>query len=82
MSSGPNSPGRSPDDGDLGRPALELVRLEQEPSADFVPIVRRKIYRRTAASQFVSFTWNVPGVVLRELLTMAVELFKGTKTRA
>jgi hypothetical protein len=69
------------DEGDLGRPAHELVELEQEPSANFVPILRRKIYRRTAASQFVNFTWNVPAIVLREMLAMAVELFKGN-TRA
>jgi hypothetical protein len=65
------------DEGDLGTPARELGNLEQEPSANFVPILRKKIYRRTAASQFVNFTWNVPAVVLREMLAMAVELFKG-----
>lgn len=74
--SDPPSPG-SPDENDLGTPARELVQFEAEPSTSFVPIVRRKIYRRTAASQFVSFTWNVPVMVLRELLTFGIELIKG-----
>lgn len=74
--------GRQPEEIDLGVPARELGQLEQEPTTDFVPIVRRKIYRRTAASQFVNFAWNVPGVVLRELLMMTVELFKGTRMRS
>lgn len=83
MSPDSNQPGSSQhDDNDLGTPARELVLLEQETTGNFVPVVRRKIYRRTAASQFVNFTWNVPGLVLRELLNMAVQLIKGTKTNA
>ena len=81
MSPGPNDLGSSqPDENDLGMPARELANLEEESARDFVPFVRRKIYRRTAASQFVNFTWNVSGLVLRELLTIAVELIKSTKT--
>jgi hypothetical protein len=78
------SDSREPDteDTNLGSPARELAQLEQEPSSDFVPIVRRKIYRRTAASQLVNFTWEVPVIVLREMLQIAVGLLKGTKTRA
>lgn len=66
-----------PGENDLGTPARELGQLEAEPSTSFVPTVRCKIYRRTAASQFVNFTWNVPAMVLRELLAFGIELLKG-----
>ena len=70
------------DEFDLGRPARELAELGEEPSVSFVPMLRRKIYRRTAASQFVNFTWNMPAVVLRELWGMAIELLKSNSPRA
>jgi hypothetical protein len=77
----PPKPG-APDDNDLGAPAHQLVQLEVEPSTNFFPIVRRKIYRRTAASQFVNFTWNVPAMVLRELLAMGIDLIKEVGNKA
>jgi len=67
------------DDHESGMPVRELETLEDEPSVNFVPLVRRRIYRRTAASQFVNFTWKVPAMLLRELLGMAADLLKGSK---
>lgn len=49
------------------QPLRILTEQEMETSADFVAKVQRKIHRRSAASQYVSFTWNVPKVVLIEL---------------
>ena len=78
----PDSGAPQNDEFELGPPARELAELGEEPSANFVPVLRRKIYRRTAASQFVNFTWNVPAVVFRELWGMAIELFKSSGPRA
>ena len=81
MSPDSNDPNLSPlGESDLGLPAVELGELEQEPTIDLVPIVRRKIYRRTAASQFVNFSWGVPAMLIREFLILAADLFKGSKT--
>lgn len=47
---------------------VELLREQEwETSPDFVAKVHRKIERRTAASHYVSFSWNMPKVVLVEL---------------
>lgn len=71
-----------PEDEDLGtRPEDSADRLlhllaeqELETSADFIAKVHRKIERRTAASQYVSFSWNMPKVVLLELAGMLKHL--------
>jgi hypothetical protein len=55
----------TPENGD--RPIRVLADQEYEPSADFVAKVRRKIYRRTAASQLASYSWHLPKVILVEL---------------
>jgi len=52
-----------------------LADLETEVSPSFVTMVRRKIHRRTTASQYAHFSWSLPGIVLMEFLTVLVHLF-------
>lgn len=61
MSPNPN------DDLDLGPPLLLLRDLEEEPPARFVGFVRRRIHRRTAATQVANFSWHLPSSALLEL---------------
>jgi hypothetical protein len=49
------------------QPIVALADLEQNISPGFFSVVRKKIYRRTAASQVVSFSWNVPRMIFFEL---------------
>jgi hypothetical protein len=47
---------------------LDLLREQEwETSPDFAAKVHRKIERRTAASHYVSFSWNMSKAVLVEL---------------
>jgi hypothetical protein len=66
----------SPDDGE-GSPIGQLADLEQETSPHFVTGVRKRIYRRTAASQFAAFSWNAPIVILKEFWGIVADLFMG-----
>lgn len=65
-----------PDDEHPDRPLLALKDLEQETSSAFWTGIRCRIYRRTAASQVVSFSWQLPKTVLVELGRMFGELVK------
>jgi hypothetical protein len=62
------------DDQDLGEPITDLLNLEQDTSPGFLNVVRRKIYRRAATSQFASFSWNVPKMIFVEFWNMLVQL--------
>lgn len=53
-----------------GRPIASLAELDQEVSPHFLSAVRKKIYRRTAANQMVSFSWNLPKVILMEMIML------------
>ncbi len=52
---------------DESEPLTQLRDLEQETSGDFVGRVQRSIQRRTAASQFATFSWSLPPMLLREM---------------
>ena len=52
------------------QPIDRLAELEQEVSPDFLRAVRKKIYRRTATGQVLAFSWNLPKVILLEMLTL------------
>jgi hypothetical protein len=67
---------------EVERPLHLLTEQEQETSPDFVAKVQRMILRRSAASQYVSFSWNMPKVVLVELagiLRHLVTIFDGKR---
>jgi len=55
----------TPGNGD--QPIRALIDQEDQPSPDFMAKVRRRIYRRTTASQFASYSWHLPKVILVEL---------------
>lgn len=56
----------------------EPIRLfasqEEQVAADFIPKLRRRIHRRAASSQFVAFCWELPQIVLFEMVHLAVEV--------
>ena len=61
-------------DQDMGEPIEALRDLEQDTSPSFLSSVRRKIYRRTTASQFASFSWHLPKMILVEFWNMLVQI--------
>ena len=69
------------DDQELGEPIAALLNLEQETSSTFLNLVRRKIYRRTTASQVAAFSWNVPRMILGEFWKMLVQLLNPRATQ-
>jgi hypothetical protein len=62
---------------ETGEPIAPLAELDQDVSAQFLQGVRKKIYRRTAANQVVAFSWNLPKVILLELLMLVVHMVSG-----
>jgi hypothetical protein len=76
-----NASSENEPDVDPGEPVTVLADLEQEPSTAFLNVVRRKIHRRSAASQFVSFSWNVPKVILLEFWNILVEILSSRGTQ-
>lgn len=60
---------------DPGQPIAALTGFQYDPSPTFLSRMRRAIQRRTAASQVISFSWNVPALVLKEFLELLVGLF-------
>ena len=60
----------TPPDIDPGLPIKLLTDAELPPAMDFIGRVRRKIQRRTTTSQFASYTWHMPGMILLEMLSM------------
>jgi len=69
-----NDPTDDGADVDPGEPVAALAGLVQEPSPDFAARVRRRIERRSLASQFLLLTWHMPVAVLLEFLVMIVEI--------
>jgi hypothetical protein len=67
---------------ETGEPIAPLAELGQDVSPRFLRAVRNKIYRRTAANQMVSFSWNLPKVILMEMLMLVSHLFTGAKEKA
>jgi len=68
-----------PDDDD---PIAPLAELGQDVSPQFLQAVRNKIYRRTAANQMVAFSWNLPKVILMEMLLLIAHFVTGAKPKA
>lgn len=61
-----------PDDGyepnvDPGEPVRELAGFEYDVSSTLLNRIRRAIVRRTFAAQVTSFTFEMPGAVLKEV---------------
>jgi hypothetical protein len=75
----PTPPGGQ-DDGD-DEPIRELRDLERDTSPGFLARIRRKIQRRTAVSHVATFSWQVPRVVLVELVGMLVHILNALGTR-
>ena len=61
-------------DGERIRP---LADLGQDVSPEFLGIVRKKISRRTAANHMVSFSWNLPKVILLEMVMLISQFVSG-----
>jgi hypothetical protein len=80
MSDDPSIPGsRNGDEVDPGQPIDTLSSLEYDASRNFLGRVRRRIQRRTAVSQIVSFSWNVPFIILLDFWSaLADALFPKT----
>ncbi|MGH9665018.1 MAG: hypothetical protein ACRD9L_11395 [Bryobacteraceae bacterium] len=76
MNSGGDNPGGAPDDDrEAERPIRALIGQEFETSPDFITRIRKKIDRRTTVSHFTSYSWNVPKIVLTEMLSVLKYLF-------
>jgi hypothetical protein len=72
-----DTPGGEPETG----PAIRvLAEQEYDTSPDFIGRVRRKIYRRMAASQFASYSWHLPKVILMELAGLLRHFVKSSGT--
>lgn len=77
-----NEPPESQNEEDAGEPLGALRQLEQEPSPNFLIGLRGKIHRRSLASQFASFAWEIPVRLLTEIWGLLLDLVppdKGTK---
>lgn len=66
---------------ETGQPLGVLTELDQETSADFVVRVRRKIERRNATANLVSFSWHLPKLILTEMAGMVAHLGTTAGTR-
>ena len=55
-------------------PISLLAGQESQVSADFIPKLRRRIHRRAASSQVMAFCWELPQIVLFEMVHLAVEV--------
>ena len=69
-----NPAGAPDDDRDAGRPIEALWTLEQDTAPSFFNRIRRRIYRRTTASQLISVSWHLPGLVFAELIGMLIHI--------
>ena len=72
---------RPANDQDLGEPIADLLDLEQDTSPTFLQVVRRKIHRRSMTSQFASFSWHLPKMILVEFWNMLVQLLNPRATQ-
>jgi hypothetical protein len=81
MSAGSNLPPLPPDT-EFGLPVEELDTLELDASPRFLTGVRNKIERRRTAGQLVGYSWELPRVILLEIVGWAKliqELLGGPK---
>ena len=59
---------------DPGEPVKELAGFEYQASDRFLALVHTKIERRSTVSQFASFGWNVPKVILAEFWHALIQI--------
>ena len=67
------NPNSGEDDADL--PIHSLKEQESDTAPDFLSRVRNSIHRRTTASQFASYSWHLPKVVLIEMASVLSHIF-------
>jgi hypothetical protein len=79
MDETPHSDSLSTDD--EGEPVAALALIDEEASGRFWTRLRNKIDRRVATAQVVSFSWNLPKLVLLEFLEIAFNIFSPAKDR-
>lgn len=72
----PNSQPGDNDDQQEDVPIAGLVDLEQDISPAFLTAVRKKINRRSTASLFAAFSWQLPKMVLGEFWNALVQLLQ------
>jgi hypothetical protein len=79
----PRNPAAMPngEDEDTGEPIRELIDLEQETSPSFLNNILRKIDRRNTASQFLSFSWQVPRTIFFELGSLLMHILNAISIR-
>ena len=68
------------DEPDPGQPILMLRDQEEETSSRFVAKVRRRIHRRTTASQVASYSWFLPGTALLEMARLLTHFLQSFGT--
>ena len=66
-------------DGEAGEPVSILEELDQETSPRFLERVRHRIDRRVLSSHVMSLTWQVPMVVVLELLKFIFDFIPSNK---
>lgn len=77
-SSDRDAPGVPESGPDPGEPIRALPGQERDTSPDFIDRIRRRIYRRATASQVASYSWNLPGLVLLEMLGLFGHLLRAS----
>jgi hypothetical protein len=75
------NPNQPASDQDVGEPIEILKEQELDTSPQFVAQVRGKIHRRTATSQLVTYSWNLPKVSLIELVRLLTHFLETFGTR-
>ena len=68
-SDGGNGPGPEQEE-----PIRSLAGQEDQAASDFIPKLRRRIHRRATSSQVVSFCWELPQIVLFEMVHLVAEV--------
>jgi|SwirhisoilCB3_FD_contig_31_4946234_length_638_multi_2_in_0_out_0_1 hypothetical protein len=68
--------GRNPEDGDqeFGEPIGELKEIALDTPVSLLPAVRRKVHRRTTASQLLTFGLQAPKMIAIEAVRMMIEI--------
>ncbi len=79
MDDKPGMNGPAPDD--IEEPISALAMMDLEPSRGFWTRVRRKIDRRVATAQVLSFSWILPKMIFIEFLQIAFDIFSPAKSR-
>jgi hypothetical protein len=63
-------------------PVAALNDFEEDVSDEFVPRLRRRLHRRIFTGQVTQFSFNVPGMLLREFIQMIFELLPPRASRS